>query len=235
MKSKVAQRMESKIPEETKVFVDNYAKELVESNRDKFMKLVTGNRSTEAAKKAKFRRKFRLLLRLKSNLILLWLWLIEKEAKTNLVSFFNKPKWEVQIDRLTKSYWKPYFSKSYSLKEPVWEDRDNGSPRVYSSPYVEIRFLWWLFYFYRGYDEYWERYLWIHNYNEGNEIRAIENYSWRTHIKDKEFETTFRTWFNVYEEKCPHCKVGTLDIVRGIYPYNIDFKQCNKCDSTFNI
>ena len=69
MKSKVAQRMESKIPEETKVFVDNYAKEL---NKSKFMQLVS-KIDTNCIKNIKFRRKFRLYYRLKSYVILLYL------------------------------------------------------------------------------------------------------------------------------------------------------------------
>jgi hypothetical protein len=33
---------------------------------------------------------------------------------------------------------------------------------------------------------------------------------------------------------CPHCKNGSLELVKGVEPYNTDHYQCNHCDSTYN-
>jgi len=36
-------------------------------------------------------------------------------------------------------------------------------------------------------------------------------------------------------DKCPHCKKGILELVKGNEPFTIDHLQCNICDSTFNL
>lgn len=201
-------------------------------NSEAFMKLVS-DKTSESLKEARFRRKFRLLLRLKSTLILFWLWLTEKEAKTNLVSFFNKPNWDYKFNVSNGILKKlPYFDKSYSLNIPHWKEKFD-TPRCELVPFIRVMWLWFDLYIYRGSDEYWERYLWIHYFNNGNELQAIKTWSWID--GNDETKDTFNDWFNYFPEKCPKCKEGVLDIVRGMYPYNIDFKQCNKCDSTFNI
>jgi len=36
-------------------------------------------------------------------------------------------------------------------------------------------------------------------------------------------------------DECPHCQTGTLELVKGNGPYNVDHLQCDNCDSTYNL
>jgi len=199
----------------------------------KAFKALVSKEKSNTLKNIKFRRKFRLLLRLKSKVILSWLWLFEREAKSNLVSFFNKPTWNWQFNIsnviLTKLL---YFDKSYELSMPHWKEK-YSTPRCERIPFIRIMWLWFDLYIFRGSDEYWERYLWIHYFNNGNELNAIKTWSWTD--GNDETKSTFNDWFSYYPDKCPKCNKGSLDIVKGLYPYNTNYKQCTKCDSTFNL
>mgnify|MGYP000205631986 FL=1 len=81
--------------------------------------------------------------------------------------YFKKPKWNIT----------PLINKSYSLQEPLWKDKYN-SPRVEQVPFIEIILFGYSFYFRKGDEDYWERYLWIHKYNNSNEQLAIDKWCW---------------------------------------------------------
>ena len=108
-----------------------------------------------------------------------------------IMSFYKQPKWNIMINSFPFS-WIPFFEKSYSLVEPLWKDKYN-TPRVEIVPHISFKWLGIDIYIHKGTSEYWERYLWIHDYNEGDEIRAIELYPWNT---GKREYTRLLTWFN---------------------------------------
>ena len=75
--------------------------------------------------------------------------------------------------------WKPII---YWNRKVKWADKYN-TPRVEESPTFRIEWLGFTFECIRGTDEYWERYLWIHKYNDGDEELAEETWPWRNENK----------------------------------------------------
>jgi hypothetical protein len=60
-----------------------------------------------------------------------------------------------------------------------WKDKDN-SPRCERYPKLYITILNTKFAIFFGDDEYWEKWLWIHKYNDGDKVKAKETWPWKT-------------------------------------------------------
>jgi len=43
-----------------------------------------------------------------------------------------------------------------------------------------------------------------------------------------------KNWNRIFGIKCPHCKIGTLELIKGFDIYD-KYYQCNRCDSTYTI
>lgn len=107
-------------------------------------------------------------------------------------SFSKKPNWDFRISKSYRGFiWKPKMHRTYSLNEPMWKDKF-GTPRCERVPYIEIHWLGLCLYIWRGEEHYWEKWLWIHKYNNGDELKAKQTWPW------VEFKTKKSTWFNEY-------------------------------------
>lgn len=95
----------------------------------------------------------------------------------NNISFKKKPGWKIRISKVS-FLWYVNFQKSYSLSEPVWKDKF-GTPRCEYVPYISITLFGLYIYISKGFDDYWERWLWIHKYNNGDEEKAINTWPWQ--------------------------------------------------------
>lgn len=69
--------------------------------------------------------------------------------------------------------WIPYFS----LLRLRWKDKF-GTPRCELKPSLRFNWLGFEISFILGDDQYWEQWLWIKKYNNGDEKKAKENYPW---------------------------------------------------------
>ena len=102
------------------------------------------------------------------------------------VSYIKKPRWERISGIMHYTFnWLPKI-RNTQLR---WKDKFQ-SPRCEMVPIFEISWLWFNLTWCQGNDEYWERYLWIHNYNDGDEYKAIRNWGWQ----DMDGNSS---WFNV--------------------------------------
>lgn len=93
-------------------------------------------------------------------------------------SFKKEPNWTLKF-RFCKFGFE--FYKSFYLRKPVWKDKFN-SPVCERIPYIHLKFSWFDFYIYKGIEELWERWLWIHNYNDGDEKKAMESWPWSIYV-----------------------------------------------------
>ena len=87
----------------------------------------------------------------------------------------RKPKW-------TLKFYKTYgFRKfpTYQHHGLLWKDKFE-SPRCEAVPMYCIEWLRIGFYAYQEDDPFWEQWLWIHRYNDGNEQKAKETWGWKT-------------------------------------------------------
>jgi hypothetical protein len=75
--------------------------------------------------------------------------------------------------------WKP---KVYFNRKLKWKDKYK-TPRVEELPKLRIDWLGFTFEYVNGTEEYWERYLWVHKYNDGDESLAEETWPWRNENK----------------------------------------------------
>jgi len=107
---------------------------------------------------------------------------------SNIKSFKKPPRWRLYFSMVRGLFF--IFEKSYSLKSPRWKDKWE-TPRCEQVPYIRIMFLWFDFYFFKGSEEEWEKYLWIHVYHDGNEDKARGEWGWI------DPDTKESTWFNV--------------------------------------
>ena len=107
-------------------------------------------------------------------------------------SFKKRPKWQIRFhrDRLFFNWIPKICSRLYyGVGEPLWEDKWH-TPRCKACPCLEISWLGLMLTFTRGNNDYWERWLWIHKYCNGDEEKAKNSWSWM------EIDADESTWFN---------------------------------------
>ena len=97
----------------------------------------------------------------------------------------KSPKRTSQIYRNYKFTWLPIVQKN-SLR---WKDKFN-TPRCEKEPSLKIECLWFGFYTVLGDEDYWEQWLWIHKYCNGDEVAAMESWPW------KDGTTKLTTWID---------------------------------------
>ena len=93
------------------------------------------------------------------------------------ISYLKKPRWSCSIFKMIGRNCIPKIYRSPILKEPLWKDK-NATPRCECIPQIDIRWLGLNIYLYRGNSAYWERWLWIHRYNNGDEVKAKSTWPW---------------------------------------------------------
>ena len=67
----------------------------------------------------------------------------------------------------------PYFTK----QELMWKDKYD-TPRCEREPYFKIEWLWFGIYGVWGDDNYWEQWLWVYKYNNGDIEKAKQTWGW---------------------------------------------------------
>ena len=97
----------------------------------------------------------------------------------------NKPKIHAKFSRVFFTEKFPVIHKNGLL----WKDKF-GTPRVERVPMFELYWLNFSFTVWKGDDMYWEQWLWIHNYNGGDEAKAEQTWPW------KDVETGISSWKN---------------------------------------
>jgi hypothetical protein len=85
-----------------------------------------------------------------------------KKAKFRLTFFTN-----------FRFVWIPYFIK----QELLWKDKFHD-PRCEREPYFRFEWLFWGIYGVWGDDQYWEQWLWVNKYYDGNYQKAKESWGW---------------------------------------------------------
>lgn len=95
----------------------------------------------------------------------------------------KKAEWQHQFYKNYKFRMVPYFQKTKLL----WKDKFE-TPRCERCPNFTFEWLWFGFHGECESDEYWEQYLWIYKYNNGDVDKARESWPWT------EFETKKSTW-----------------------------------------
>ncbi len=79
--------------------------------------------------------------------------------------------------------WTPYFIK----RKLRWKDKFE-TPRCETEPYFRFEWLWFGIHGMWGDDQYWEQWLWIYEYNQGDIKKAKESWPWTS------METKESTW-----------------------------------------
>jgi hypothetical protein len=79
-----------------------------------------------------------------------------------------------------KFNWKPYFTK----KELMWKDKFD-SPRCEREPHFSFEWLWFGIYGVWGDDQYWEQWLWVYEYCDGDIEKAKDTWGWVDSITKK--------------------------------------------------
>jgi len=59
----------------------------------------------------------------------------------------------------------------------IWKDK-NETPRCEVPPTIEFTWLWFSLMWRRGDDEFWEQWLWVYKYCDGDIIKAEETWPW---------------------------------------------------------
>ena len=90
-----------------------------------------------------------------------------------MMIMMKKPK---KYTYLYKSYRFRLLPKFYRYKL-IWKDKF-GTPRCDCEPGYEFSWLWFTLLRRIGDDQYWEQWLWINHYNDGNEQKAKETWGW---------------------------------------------------------
>lgn len=85
----------------------------------------------------------------------------------------RKPRWKYTWYKNYRFLWIPGFRKN----ELLWKDKFE-SPRCELPPQYKIEWLWFGFHAICEEDEYWEQWLWIHKYNNGDILKAKETWGW---------------------------------------------------------
>jgi hypothetical protein len=79
----------------------------------------------------------------------------------------------------------PFFKKNKLL----WKDKFE-TPRCELIPQYRLEWLWFGLNCSWGNEDYWEQWLWIHEYNNGDEEKAKSTWPWI------DYETKQNTWIN---------------------------------------
>ncbi len=85
----------------------------------------------------------------------------------------NKAIFTYSFYKSYKFRWLPYFIKGRLM----WKDKF-GSPRCEKEPHFEIEWLWFGVYGIWGSDQYWEQWLWLNKYCEGDMSKAKATWGW---------------------------------------------------------
>ncbi len=104
---------------------------------------------------------------------------------TNLEKDMRPPKWDWWFRKSYYFYFIPRFYRSRFL----WKDKYN-SPRVEFLPRIEIQWLWFELNGTCESDQYWEQWLWVYKYHNGDLKKAKEEWPWR------DSETKESSWIN---------------------------------------
>ena len=76
----------------------------------------------------------------------------------------------------------------------LWKDKFN-SPRCELEPSFKFEFLWFGIYGIWGDDDYWEHWLWVNKYHNGDIIKAKNEWGWI------DYKTQKSTWNDDYFKK----------------------------------
>ena len=85
----------------------------------------------------------------------------------------KKAEWRFQFYKNYKFRFLPYFHK----RKLMWKDKFE-TPRLEYEPQFRIEWLMWGFEGTQGDDQYWEQWLWIHKYHDGDINKAEETWPW---------------------------------------------------------
>jgi hypothetical protein len=96
---------------------------------------------------------------------------------------------------MRKAKWFYSFGKSYQFnilpqftkRELLWKSKF-GTPRCEYEPKICIKWLWWEFTGIQGSERYWEQWLWVHKYNDGDYEKAKSTWPW------VDMETKLSSW-----------------------------------------
>lgn len=90
--------------------------------------------------------------------------------KIGFVFTFNKPLWRWWLFEITL-----FKIETRSL---LWKDKWN-SPRVEILPHLQLTILNFVFTWYFGDDEYWEKRIWLKKYCKGDKVKAEMTWPWK--------------------------------------------------------
>lgn len=85
----------------------------------------------------------------------------------------RKAKWNHRFYKNYRFRWLPEFRYLFLR----WKDKFE-TPRCEQCPQWTFEWLWWGFIGISEDDHYWEQHLWIHKYNNGDELKAKETWGW---------------------------------------------------------
>lgn len=74
-------------------------------------------------------------------------------------------------------------------RQLMWKDKYD-TPRCEREPYFEFNWLWFGIYGVWGDDQYWEQWLWVYEYCDGDVKKAKETWGW------VDFDTKESTWID---------------------------------------
>ena len=94
-------------------------------------------------------------------------------------SYMKKPKFKLSFYKNWGWNWLPYFYYNKLL----WKDKFE-TPRCEHEPQFDLKFLWFGIFGIWGDDNYWEQWLWIKYYCDGDIKKAKETWGW-TDMKNK--------------------------------------------------
>lgn len=100
--------------------------------------------------------------------------------------YIKKPKWKIALYKNTFQWWPKIY-----VHRLTWKDK--YGPVVQSIPTINIIWLIYHIYIYRGDVNHWERYLWIHKFNDGDEEQAKKTWPWKQDSFNIE-KTKISTW-----------------------------------------
>ena len=97
----------------------------------------------------------------------------------------RKPKWTLSASCSGRFFqWRP----RYRHNPLLWKDKFE-TPRHERSPRYLFEWLWFGLYLIQGEDDqYWEQWLWTHEYCDGDESKAKDTWGW------VDFKTKQSTW-----------------------------------------
>ena len=95
---------------------------------------------------------------------------------SKIKSYSKSPKWNFCFYRysIKNAMYDPFFQSN----QLEWKDKFH-TPRCERLPLIKFNFLFFKLCITQGDDHYWERWLWIHEYNDGDEDKARETWKWK--------------------------------------------------------